>query len=542
MPAVPPVFQLLLPEIILIAGASIVLIAGLSRSLRQSSMALSLIYVLGAIYAAWRLSDPRFTAQAFGVSALNHGPLVWYVRLVTLSVGALILLVNRHVPEETERGEFFALILFSLAGVLLVALANNFVLLFLALELVSVPTYILIGLSRRNLRAQEATAKYFFLGAFAAAMTLYGFSFLYGASGTLQMFGPGGMAFWFAAELGAGHQPMSDPLLLVGLLLAVGGLGFKVAAVPLHFYAPDVYQGAASPITGMLGFVPKFAGFIAIIRLLSLCHWQYGDAVFWLLWGLAAATMTVGNTLALMQHNAKRMLAYSSIAHTGYMLVALAAGPFAGRSGLSALLFYMAVYGVMNLGAFAALACFRKIGDDGEEDSAEQVDDLAGVARRHPWAALALAICVLGLMGFPLTGGFVGKFSLLVSALSAQAASAGPRHGAMLVLVVIAVVNAAIAAAYYLRILASCYLGKPAPGIVPTKCHALRVSLGLCALLVLALFMWPGTLMNASQDAVRRASRNASVPAVALDGAARRENDGRLMERKADRGSKGRAD
>jgi len=518
MLAAAPIVKLLQPEIILLIGGALILLVGLSRSLARHAMAIALLCVLVSLWSAWR----QGADATIEVASLNNGPLVWYVRLVTLAMGALILLVNRSVPAEEERGEFFSLVLFSLCGVSLVAIANNLIMLFLALELVSVPTYILIGLSRRDIRAQEATGKYFFLGAFAAAMTLYGFSFLYGAAGTMTLFGGSSS---LAAILSA-QGTVRDPLVLLGLVLSVGGLTFKIAAVPFHFYAADVYQGAASPVTGMLGFVPKFAGFVAMIEVLSLCGWQYGDGLFWLLWALAAATMFVGNTLALMQHNVKRMLAYSSIAHTGYVLVALVAGPPVGdaldtsplRNGLTAILFYLVVYGVMNLGAFAALAYFRKPGEDDEDDSVEMLDDLAGAARRHPWACLAFSICVLGLMGFPLTGGFLAKLYVFSAALSASSAPAGlaagvstARSTGMIVLVVIGVLNAAIAAAYYLRILASCYLRKPAEGVTASPSHALRLSLALCAALVLAAFIRPGILFTESQKAVEVVSRTASV-------------------------------
>lgn len=511
MPDASLMLEQLAPELILGIGASIILLMGLSlsRSLVHVSTWLALVYVAGAAYAAFRLADTHTGAGAIAVPALNNGPLVLYVRLVTLAVGALVLLVNQHVPEEEERGEFVALILFSLCGISLVAIANNLILLFLALELVSVPTYILIGLSRRDIRAQEATGKYFFLGAFAAAMTLYGFSFLYGAAGTMKLTGLGSITAWFDAASRAGANPIADPLVLLGLLLALGGLAFKVAAVPLHFYVADVYQGAASPVTGMLGFVPKFAGFVALIQIFSICNWQFGNAVFWLLWVLAVATMTVGNTLALMQQNVKRMLAYSSVAHTGYMLVALTAG----SAGLTAILFYMGVYGVMNLGAFAALSYFRKPGLDDEDDSAEMMDDLAGAARRYPWASLALAICVLGLMGFPLTGGLFGKFYIFNAALSASPdpAGASDRGTEMIVLVIIGCLNAAVGAAYYLRILATCYLRKPSAGVSSCECRALKWSLGVCALLVLATFLKPGLLFNESQRAVESIASKTSA-------------------------------
>jgi NADH-quinone oxidoreductase subunit N len=490
----------------MVAGGVLVLLLGLGRARWQAGLAL--LVIATALLAAW-LGNPT---DAESAPQLNHDRLLWFVRLVGLGVGFLIVLVNRHVPQDGERGEFFSMLLFSLAGILLVAAANNLIMLFLALELVSVPTYIMIGLSRRDIRAQEATAKYFFLGAFAAAITLYGFSFLYGAAGSLRLFGSvdSGGSVWAILSR---PEALSDTYIVIGLLLSLGGLAFKIVAVPFHFYVADVYQGAASPVTGMLGFVPKFAGFIAIIRILSLCDWSYAqqataanDALFWLLWVLAAVTMFVGNTLALMQHNVKRMLAYSSIAHSGYMLVALVAGPGTRaladnsplRNGVTAVLFYIAVYGVMNLGAFAALSYFRKAGEDGD-DAAETLDDIAGAGRRYPWASLSLAICVLGLMGFPLTGGFLGKLYIFSAALSASEGTAG--HQAMIVLVVIGVLNSAIAAAYYIRILAACYLGTPAEGGAPQRCPGLRLSMVLCAAIALAVFFRPGVLFDPSSEA-----------------------------------------
>lgn len=500
--ALHPLIAALLPELILILGASLILLIGLADQKSRSNLTshLSIFTLLVALWATWRPMD----AASVGPSSLNIDALVWFARMATLAVGLIILLAARHVPEPGERGEFHALILFSLAGVMLVAVANDLILFFLALELVSVPTYILIGLSRRDIRAQEATGKYFFLGALAAAMTHYGFSFLYGSSGTTQLFStpsaPTSIASYLALPSNA-----ADRLVTLGLLLALIGLAFKIAAVPMHFYIADVYQGAASPVTGLLGFVPKFAGLLALVRLLSLRGWDFGDALFWLLWVIAALTMIAGNTLALMQNSVKRMLAYSSVAHSGYMLVGLLAGP--GRSGgaarspldngIGAMFFYMIVYGVMNLGAFACLSFFRKPGVDDEEDSADSLDDLAGAATRNPWASLALAICVLSLMGLPPTAGFFGKFYVFSAALSS---STGTEHQtAMILLVVIGVLNTAIAAAYYLRIVGACYLRKPLadrPPLRASNCPALRLSLLLCAAFILAIFWRPGRLFD----------------------------------------------
>jgi NADH-quinone oxidoreductase subunit N len=265
----------------------------------------------------------------------------------------------------------------------------------------------------------------------------------------------------------------------------------------------------------MLGFVPKMAGFVAVIHLLSVVQWQLHDAAFWGMWAVAAATMTVGNTLAFMQYNVKRMLAYSSVAHSGYMLMAILVGPglLAGagdaspmRNGVAAVLFYVALYGAMNLGAFAALSLFRKRGEDDADESAEMIDDLAGASRRHPWTALALSICVLGLMGFPLTGGFVGKLYLFSSVLSA-ASDMASHSTALVALVVIGALNAAIGAAYYLRIIASCYWREPSDKVTTSTCPALRVSLALCAVITLLGFIAPSYLVKSSVSAAASSRR-----------------------------------
>ncbi|MCA9255649.1 MAG: NADH-quinone oxidoreductase subunit N, partial [Phycisphaerales bacterium] len=484
------------------------------------SVVWSIIFLVGAMFATYKLALASTGDEVFAVTSLHAGPLTQYVRMIAFAIGILVVLACRHVPEAEERGEFFSLILFSFVGVSLTAIANDLVLLFLALELVSVPTYILIGLSRRDIRAQEAAGKYFFLGAFAAALTLYGFSFLYGAAGTMTLFSDGAafarhggtsfqsIAEWFAA--GGVAERMHDPLLVVGLMLALGGLAFKLAAVPLHFYVADVYQGAASPITGMLGFVPKIAGLIAITHLLSVVQWQIsGTSIYWGLWIIAAATMTAGNALAFMQYNVKRMLAYSSVAHSGYMLMALLAGPGANdadspmRNGVAAMLFYIALYGAMNLGAFLVLSWFRKPGVDDADESAESLDDLAGAARRHPWAALALAVCVLGLMGFPLTGGFLGKLYIFSSVLSATADM--PAHQtSLIILVLIGALNAAVGAAYYLRIVAACYWRESTGKVTTSACPGLRIAMAICAIVALLGFAWPGQLIRHSVTAASR--------------------------------------
>ncbi len=471
------------PEWTLLIGACVTLLVGLVGGPRRVTWASSaaLMTVLAAL-GFTMVNDPpdgSFASLGLWLTPLSH-----YARWLTLGLGAVIILVNWSQPDPGECGEYMAMILFSLLGVLITASANDWVVLFLALELVSIPTYVLVALSQSDARSSEAGIKYFFLGALAAAVLAYGVSFVYGSTGTTAIHRIGGGV---GVSTLAGGAELSG-YALTGLLLVLGGLCFKIAAVPSHVYAPDVYEGAASPVSGLLGFVPKFAGFVALLKIMAALQWQLPVSLQWLLWVLAAATMTAGNVLALLQKNMKRTLAYSSIAHTGYMLIALLVGPVTGegpmRDGVSAMLFYIAVYGAMNLGAFALLAAFRT-----ESGSVETLDDLAGVAARSPTAAFAFAVCIFSLMGFPPTAGFLGKLYIFGSAFSVPGDHSF--HRPLIALAILGVVNSAMAAAYYLRIVAAAYWGRERAAPIPTGGTPVRWGLALCAIPLLVLFARP---------------------------------------------------
>jgi NADH-quinone oxidoreductase subunit N len=498
----------MLPELILTIGACVALFVGMGRDVAGRSRCawFSLATLVLAFIASIGAGVPDAANSPPGLLLTS---LTLYVRCIALGMGVLILLVNWDVPSASEHTEFFSLLLFSVLGVLMTASANDLVVLFLALELVSVPTYVLVALSRENPRASEASVKYFFLGALSAALMVYGFCFLYGASGTttLQAGAGRGLELLFTSP---GAIPSYAT---VGLLLALAGLFFKIAAVPFHVYAPDVYEGAASPVTGMLGFLPKAAGFVALVKILGACGWVMPEWLMWLLWIVAALTMTVGNTLALRQSNVKRTLAYSSIAHSGYMLIAVLVGPVAGegpmRDGVTAMLFYIAVYGAMNLGAFAVLAALQNRGE-----SVEEFDELAGLSRRHPGAALALAICAFSLMGFPPTAGFLAKVYVFFSAFSLAANHAFREP--LIVLAVIGVINSAIAAAYYLRIAGSCYLREPLVETERAPGAPLRLGFALCSVAMLVLFVWPGVITKPAQQASASAQESAIIQSTEL--------------------------
>ena len=475
------------PEITLLIGACLCLGLGLSRSMalrRLSAAAAALALVVAGAIALG-------TAQA--------APLARYIQAAVAGVGLLLLLAAVAVPDklaaqrtdehdpraadaDTDRGEFFGFFLLSLAGAMLCAGAGDLVWLFLALELTSLPTYVMIATSRRHLAAKESAVKYFFLGAMSAAVFLYGFALIYGATGTTR--------FDEIRVLLEGVDP--SPLMTVGLLLAVAGIGFKIAAVPMHFYAADVYQGAATPITAFLAFVPKTAGFVALILLLRLVSWPLPPAMLWLLWIMAATTMTVGNVLGLLQSNVKRVLAYSSIAHSGYMLVGLVgsevtgAGQSALGNGVAAVLFYLPAYGLATLGVFAVLACLERRGAE-----AETFEDLAGLSKRSPFLASVMLICVLSLLGFPLLVGLVGKVYLFASAI---------KHG-FAGLVVIAVLNSAISAVYYLRIVNACFFAEPNVETEVIDTPLRRTAAGVAAVLSLFLFFRATHLVDAARHA-----------------------------------------
>lgn len=446
---------LIWPEITLFITTCVVMILGLSPNKQWRSLCLPAsmagLAVAGVLAAIDMSNSPQ------GETMLPNMP--GFVKVVVAVVGLMLILLQSGLidrreealvsagrsfsPLRTNRAEYFSLVLFSLTGLMLCASAGDLIWLFLALELTSLPTYVMVAMSSSRGRAQEAGVKYFYLGALGAATFLYGFVMLYGGTGTLKL---DDMASVIAAE-------GINNITMIGLLLSIAGLAFKIAAVPMHFYTADVYQGAAAPVSAFLAFVPKTAGFIALLLICSVAGWSAGangdtlpEAVRVMLWVMAAVTMTVGNVLAILQNSVKRMLAYSSIAHSGYMLVGVLAGPGDGTfaaSGVSAVLFYLAAYGVTNTGAFAVIACLEKrAADRGEPMEVEDFDDLRGLWRREPALGVVLAVVSLSLLGFPPLLGFMAKLPLFTAGIAAGE----------IALVVILGVNSAIAAFYYLRL------------------------------------------------------------------------------------------
>lgn len=474
--------QAMWPEIALFTATCVVMVVGLSptRAIRKLCWPISAIALAIAGFLAYQTTPPMSDVLP------NFAQ---YGKVLAAGIGLLLLLLlhgsaDRDVeaaidrgepfdPLNTNRAEFYAFFLFSLTGLMLCAGADDLIWLFLALELVSLPTYIMVAISTRHNRSMEASVKYFFLGAMGAATFLYGFAMLYGGTGSTNL---GEIRFQLQSQLAAGGL---NPIAMLGLILSVLGIAFKIAAVPMHFYTPDVYQGSSSPVAAFLAFVPKSAGFFSIILLVSTVGWIIPEAggparlpapLHEVLWIMAVLTMTVGNVLAILQTSLKRVLAYSSIAHSGYMLVGVVAGPGVGgnqftSNGLAAVLFYLLTYGVMNLGCFAVIACLERTGKDGQPDEIDSFDDLRGLVRSRPILGATMVLCALGLLGFPPLVGFFAKLPLFTAGM----------YSGQVTLVVILGLNSAIAAFYYLRLAAAPWLesGDAGTGDAPVRLNAL---------------------------------------------------------------------
>jgi NADH-quinone oxidoreductase subunit N len=443
--------SLLVPEIILLITVCVLFLAGpllvsdagqAPAGLRHQWGFLSLV-TLGAAWIIW-FGGEHATDQG---ALFRVDELMWYVRGLSFSGGILLALVLWNQIDDGRAAEAHACLLATLAGTNLAAAADDLVSLFLALELVSIPTYVILYLPRRDRPGREAALKYFLLSAFSSALVLYGLSWLYGVAGSTNFAAIGDVLNRVTVESG-NRMPQ------IAMAFLVAGLSFRIAAVPFHFYAPDVFQGTTAANAALLSFVPKVVGFVALLRLLPLSaatddagHWLADRETGLLLAALAIATMFVGNLMALRQSHLYRLMAYSSIAHAGYMLIGLTVGnmDFA-VGGSDAVLFYLAAYGLMTIGVFALLGAMSSADNPLQTDA-----DLRGLSRSQPTVALLLAVCLLSLTGLPPTVGFFAKLNLFLAAWS-EGTSMGR------VLAIIMALNAAIAAWYYLRLVALMFL------------------------------------------------------------------------------------
>ena len=476
-PIVPPSVTLapLLPVLIVVGAAALVLLLDLLP--RRSKDHLAAVAVAGVV-AALVATVLRWNANVQGFSDMivldNYA--VFFDIVIAYAAG-LVLLVSTDYLRRVgmDVGEYYALVLLSTAGMMLLASAADLIIVFIAIEVMSLCLYVLAGLFKTRLTSAEASMKYFLLGAFATSFLLYGIALIYGAAGTTNV------TRIAAVMAGRSHEP----LFLIGLALVLVGFGFKTSLVPFHMWAPDVYEGAPTTVSALIATGSKTAAFAAFMRLLLT---SFGMArADWapMLWALAALTMTLGNVVALAQSNLKRMLAYSSIAHVGYMAVGVVAG---GGAGTSAVLYYLFAYTFTTVGTFGVVALCDRAGEE-----AVSVSDYAGLARKSPLLAAALSLFLLSLVGIPPLAGFVGKFYVFGAAV---------RSG-YLWLAVIAVLNSAVAAYYYLRVIVYMYMreaeGAPA-AFAPSFAGGLALAVALVGIVLLGVV--PAPFVDLAQAAV----------------------------------------
>ena len=474
MPAPEIAWRSIAPELALVGGGLLTLLidAFRPRVRRDVLAALTLASVGLAAWFTFDLHNRRAVVMQ-GTYAVDGVSL--FAKLILLATCAMAVLISYHylTRRRIHRGEYYPLLLFATAGMTLLAAANDLLLVFIALEVLSLPLYVLAGFARRDDGSQESALKYFLLGAFSSAFLLYGIALMYGATNTTSISG--------ISQVVATAEPR---LVFLAMGMLAIGFCFKVAAVPFHMWTPDVYQGAPTSVTGFMAAGTKAAGFAALLRVFLVAfgplQWDWRPV----LWIIAVLTMVVGAVVAITQTEIKRLLAYSSIAHAGYVLVAVIA---ATRDGTAAALFYLLVYAFMTLGAFAMVIASAPGGRE-----RLSLSDWTGIGQRHPLFAGVMTLFLLSLAGIPPTAGFMAKFFVFSAAVSSGETG----------LVVVGVLTSAIAAFFYLRVIVAMWLQDPDPGAMPLgPSPALVAGLAVAATVTIALGVWPQGLIELARNA-----------------------------------------
>jgi NADH-quinone oxidoreductase subunit N len=457
-------FEIIAPEaFVLIFGMIILLLGGLIRS-RSVSFYFGLVGLIGGLFLVVNQWDVPQSGY-FGMVQVDNFSV--FFDIIFLAAGIITILMARNYLKSRgiERFEFYVLLLFSTVGMMTMVSSSDLIVIFLGLEIMSIPLYVMAGLARKDPASNESSIKYFIMGAFATGFLLYGIALVYGASETTDLRRILTDFSFISAKSGI--------LLYSGAFLILIGFGFKIAAVPLHMWVPDVYQGAPTPVTAYFSVAPKAAGVAALLRI-----FVYGlpqlEGITPVLWILAVLTMTVGNLLAIYQENIKRMLAYSSIAHAGYVLVALTVG---GEGAVSAAIFYLFAYTFFNLGGFTVVTMI-----DSRSGSKALISEMRGLAGRYPFLAVLLGLFMFALAGFPPTAGFFGKFYIFSEAV---------KNG-YIPLVIIAVMNSFVSVYYYLRIIWISFFEKSDSEFKPIIYHpAVVIVLIITAVGTLAIGFFP---------------------------------------------------
>ncbi len=463
------------PLLAVVLGALTILVleAFLKKDDRDYLGYVSLIFLVATGFLAVRSWD-RAYIYFQGTLSLDQVAL-FLTLLFCVAVAFVVLLSMKYISQQgANHGEIYALLLLALSGLMIMTSSSDLLVIFLGLEVLSVSSYALAGLKRKDEKSGEAALKYFLLGSFASAFLVLGIAFLYGASQSTAI--PVIIGDFGAAGI--------STLGLIGVGLILVGFGFKIAVVPFHMWTPDVYEGAPTPVTAFFSIGPKAAGLVVLLRIF-LNFWDVAansDIVFWALWVISVLTMVIGNLIALRQTNVKRILAYSSIAHAGYILIAILA-----RDNAS-LIFYLTVYLFMNIGAFAAVIALSRTGTEYLE-----LENFAGIGFKYPWIGATFAVFLLSLAGFPPTAGFLAKFYVFSAAVRQN----------LVPLVVIGVLASLISVFYYLRIIVYMYMREPVQEIeIEPENPALFLVLFLCLYGVLQLGIFPGNILAVIRQAV----------------------------------------
>lgn len=454
----------LVPELIAAATALIVLVADLFVDeehkhylafVSVAGLLTAIVFSIGLIGERVSVMGDMFVVDSFGIA----------FKIIVLSAAslAILLALGFRRTSGSRQGEYHFLVLASVVGMMIMVSSSNLMATFLGIQVTSVPLYILAGFRRNDERSNEASLKYFLLGILTAAVTLYGMSFLYGLTGTLNL-------FEMSAKL-AGAK-LSDPALFIGMTFVVAGMTFKIAAVPFHFWAPDVYEGAPTPVTAFIAAVPKVAGFAAIARLVFTAFPHQTSLWIGILAVISVLSMLTGNLMAIPQRNIKRMLAFSSIAHVGYALTGLVA---ASRNSVGAIMFYLIAYAAMTIGAFAIIIVV------GPKGANKRIEDFAGLSSRSPWLAGAMLIFMLSMLGFPLTAGFSAKFLVFGAVV----------EKGLIWLALVGFLNSVISLYYYFGVVRQMYLLPAKTESAISVPISLVVVIGIAVLVTLALGLYP---------------------------------------------------
>jgi NADH-quinone oxidoreductase subunit N len=471
----PPLVDYLriLPELVLSIFGMVVMVVDplLEPERNQKPLgAIALVGALAALGSTFIMSAHPGSAFT-GMVSVDSFSIFFHVLVIAITLVVILISYEYMAVQKIRAGEYYGLILLSTVGMCLMSSAVELVLIFIALEISSISTYVLAGFRRRDAASSESSLKYFLLGSFATAFFLYGIALMYGATGSTNIAN-------IRESLSAGRN---DLLPYVAVALMFVGLGFKVAAAPFHIWTPDVYEGAPAPIVGLMSTGPKAAAFAVLLRVLIGTK---APGWFWMVWVSAVLSMTLGNLGALVQDNVKRLLAYSSIAHAGYLLAAFAAYP---ELGASSAMFYTAAYAAMNVGAFAVVSHFANAGE-----KYVTLEDYAGLGRKSPALAATFTFFLMSLIGIPITGGFFAKFYVLNSALKSG----------LVGLAILLVLNSALGAYYYLRIIVMMYMREPRGDVPVTRVpFGGMLAISICVAATLCLGVFPGRILDLTTQA-----------------------------------------